>query len=424
MHERTRRTLCRLAFLVLAILPTISTFVWVGYRCSPVYAAAERAAWEEKLFSLTGLLCRVGRIERPVGGTWLLHQVEFLDPDGGDALGTVRQIELAEQPEGLVVLLSQPELAPGKFLRLWDALHERVLRGPVVSRAVQIRSGEITLRAGRRAQTFTSVLCQIEPRGGGLVTRIDFQLAGIEMPRPAQVRIERNRQTVPPTTRWTLQTDAPLPCDLFVDYLPALERLGDRSEFVGSVTMTLAPLGWTGQVSGQFQQVDLSAATDPLPHRLSGLATVTVRDARVEGGRIESASGSVFSPGGTVSRSLVASLAENLPLRSSEVALAAHEPLATYEQLGFQFDWSAAGISLTSLDPSVGDTILFSRNELLLSTNGQARMSLVSVLRALSPESPWMVPATEEMRALMNVLPLPAATPASTGTRLRLHPTR
>src|SRR5262245_13444382 len=128
MHERTRRNLCRLAFLALGVLPTVYTLAWSGYRATPVYAATERSAWERQLFERTGLTARIASVEHPAGGSTLLHSLELTDPDGGDRVATVRQAEIAYQPQGVVVLLSQPEIAQGQFLRLWDVLHQRVLQ--------------------------------------------------------------------------------------------------------------------------------------------------------------------------------------------------------------------------------------------------------------------------------------------------------
>ena len=66
MHERTRRNLCRLAFLALGVVPTLCTLAWASYRTSPLYAEAERRMWETRLSAATGFSTQIGRLEFPV----------------------------------------------------------------------------------------------------------------------------------------------------------------------------------------------------------------------------------------------------------------------------------------------------------------------------------------------------------------------
>ncbi len=411
MHERTRRNLCRLAFLAFGVLPTVCTLVWSGYRTSPLYAASERAAWEHRLSELTGLMARIARVEHPAGGSTLLHTLEFTDPDGGDRVAIIRQAEIAYQPQGVVVLLSQPEVAQGKFLRLWDVLHNRVLQGQTPTTAIQITSSELTLEVGRQAQTFTTVRCTVEPFETSVLTWIEFQLAGVEMPGPAQLRIERNRQISPPTTAWMLHTDTPLPCAIFTDYLRPLARLGDRALFQGTVSCTSRRDHWSGELTGHFSQVDLDQLTESLPHKLSGFATITLDRAVVEQGVLSSATGSVVSPGGTVSRSLVAALAQNMALTTPEVTLADNTPLTVYDRLAFRFSVSGEGFSIAGLDPSSDDVILTRAGQPLLTGDQRARYPLVALVRALTPDSQFLVPATDATKELLQWLDFPSPHP-------------
>lgn len=439
MHERTRRNLCQLAFLAFGVLPTLGTLAWTAYRASPLYAAVERLAWENRLGALTGLSAKVGQIEHPTWDTTLLHELHLIDPDGGQRVARIRQVDIGLQPEGVVVLLSQPEVSQGKFLRIWDTLHDRILRGPAPSADVQIRTGEFTLEVGKRAQTFTAVQCTISrrPPGAALATDppnnssstaetnrrgadvqadIQFQLAGVEMPIPARLLVERCRQASPPTTHWTLQSNVPIPCDVFTDYLPLLSQLGDRATFQGNVSVALQRASWSGQLSGQFLQVDLRQLTNALPHRLSGTANVRIDQAFIEQGVLNSATGAVISHGGTVSRSLISSLAQHLSLSTPEVVLAESAPLTGYDLLAFQFAISGEGFSLAGFNDRGDETMLTAAGQPLLAGDSQARYPLAALVRALTPESQYLVPATEAIKPLINWLDLPAPRPANLPT--------
>jgi hypothetical protein len=365
---------------------------------------------------MTGLVARIARVEQLAGGSTLLQGVEVSDPDGGDRVATIRQVEIAYQPQGIVVLLSQPEIAHGKFLRLWDVWQQRVLQGSLPARAIQITSGELTLEVGRLAQTFTTVRCTVEPFDTGVRTWIEFQLAGIEMPALAKLRIERDRRVSPPTTAWMLNTDTPLPCAIFTDYLKPLARLGDRAVFQGTVSHSSSREEWSAELSGQFSNVDLTELTTPLPHRLSGLATLTVDRLIVEQGLLSSATGSVVSHGGTVSRSLVSALAQHLPL-AQDVVQASHAPLTAYDQLAVRFSVNQQGFSIAGLDADSPDIILSAAGQPLLRGDPQAHYPLVSLVRALTPDSQYLVPATPATRGLLQWLDMPAPRPRTTGTQ-------
>lgn len=422
MHERTRRNLCRLAFLALGVLPMVCTSLWTVYRVSPWWAQAERSKWERQLFELTGLATSIQSVEHPTGRSTLLSDLQLVDPDGGGLVARIRHAEIADQPEGFVVLLSQPEVAHGKLLRLWDTLQHRALHGPLPSKAIQITTGELTVEVGQQAQTFKTVRCTIQPHETSVQAALEFQLAGTETPVPAQIRIERNRQANPPTTYWSLTTDAPLPCALFSDYLPQLSQLGPHATFQGKLWVALKRAGWSAELVGRFIQVDLTHLTDSLPHKLSGLATVTINHAMIERGIIKSSEGTLVSDGGTISSSLISSLVQHLPVSTSEVVLASHSTLIHYDRLAFRYLISAEGCSVSATDDQTGGVILSSTRQPLLIGDARARYPLVALVRALSPDSRFLVPATDETKSLLSVLAFPERQPAQNSKANGIQP--
>lgn len=383
---------------------------WIAWRLSPVQAAWERAAWEQKLYHWTGLVAQIDDVEHPRGGSTLLVHLNLTDPDGGDPVATVRQVEIASTSGGTLVVLSQPEISQAKFLRLCEVLHQRVLRGPAPEATLQIRAGELTLEIGRRSQTFTSVSCTCESGKTGVRTLMEFQLAGREMPAPAQLRIERNRQTIPPTTQWELQSPSPVPCVLFADYLPALEKLGPQCTFQGGIVMTEMSGIWSGRCGGYLATVDLESATESFPHKLSGQASVQIHSASVRQGVLVDAAGCLDSPGGTVSTTLLESLSDQFHLRLPHAAIRLPRPYVRYDALAFDFAMSHEGVSLrgqcAGFEPG---TLMRSQEGPLLVADSGRSFPLAALVRALSPASEFLVPATEETRRLLGALAFPAS---------------
>ena len=413
MHERTRRNLCRLAFLVMGVVPTVCTLAWAGYRISPIYVEVERADWEQRLTAMTGLTARLVRLEFPGGDSIVLHNLEFTDPDDGRVVVKIRQAEIDQRPEGIVIALSQPEVTQGKFLRLWDVLDLHILRGPALASAVQITTGELTLEVGERGQSFTSVICTLENVGSSLQASIGFQLAGVSMPAAAQLQIRRNRQVIPPVTSWSLATATPLPCALFADYLPPLTNLGDQALFQGKIYCNLPRDRVTAQWSGQLSQVDLDILSDPLPHKLTGWATIDIRQANLEQGVLTFLEGTLVSHGGTASRSFVASLAENVPLATPEVMQVGNTApsLFHYDELGFQFSVSGEGCTLRGVPELPENVILIASGQPMLTVDSQTPYPLVSIVRALAPDTRYLVPATDATRSLLQFLDFPSPQP-------------
>jgi hypothetical protein len=415
MHERTRRHLCRLLFIALCAVPTLITSTWATYRVSPFHAAAQRAAWESLLLERTGFVATIDHIEQPAGGSVVLAGVELLDPDGGERVMRLRQIEIATAPQGKVLLLSQPQIAQGQFLRLWDMLHDRVIRGRPPNSAIQISTGELTVEIGQRAQTFTHLRCTVEPLETGVRALVDFQLAGFEMPSPAQLRIDRNRQVTPPTTSWLFHTDTFVPCDLFGDYLPAVAFLGPECQFQGTVAAVMTRDDWSGELSGQFSHVDLDRATSSFPHKVTGSADLGVHRALFQRGMLRQATGQLLANGGVISTSLLRSLSEQLGADTSTSASRISRPYAEYRQIAFDFELSPQGMTIVGRCPGTkAGVVMCSASEDLLSLNPAQQLTWIGLVRALSPASDLLVPATQQSKGLLGVLALPDAQPAPT----------
>lgn len=426
MHERTRRYVCRLLFVACALLPTTIVAGWCAYRQSSWYAAHQRSVWEATLFQWTGMQATIVNVRRTPEATTLLESVKFVDPDSQIDVASFRVVEIATLPQGIVARLSQPEIGKGQFLRLWDLLHERILKGQSPPLPVQIMTAELTLHADQQSQTFTEVHCTLQPRETGLQAVIDFKLAGLSMPAPARVVIDRNRQTAPPTTRWEVFSQTPIPCSPFADYLPGLAGLGDGSLYRGSVWMTQDRAGWTGSLQGDFLNVDLDRVLDGFPHKLSGLANIFIQRAEFRHGRVDEFDGVLQAGGGVVARSLLESLVVHLPIRTMR-ELDQSIPLLPYRELCLAFRMDADGLRLAGkCQSSQADVVLTDEFGSLLVNTNSAPISAVAMVRALSPTSDWQVPMTSETNMLVRVLPLPTTTSSGTsisrqpGSRLRL----
>ena len=81
MHESTRRLLCRVAFLLGCVVPTMCTLSWITYRQSSWSVAAVEA----ELSDTIGLKCRIAKYYNPKPSKWVFEQVR-LERAGSDAV--------------------------------------------------------------------------------------------------------------------------------------------------------------------------------------------------------------------------------------------------------------------------------------------------------------------------------------------------
>jgi hypothetical protein len=399
----------------------LATCSWVAYRISPLHAARQKALWQQRLEAQLGLRASIEKVSHPRGGVVLLSQTTLTDPDSGRQVLKARLIELARREPGWVLLVSQPEITEGQFLRLWEILHERFLRGVLPPEAVQISAGEITVHDWPSSTTFSDVCCTLQPTEQGATALVDFRVAGIDMPAAAQLQFVRNRQLFPPRTRWHLRTGGtPLPCAMLADYCPPLAALGPDCRFQGTIWAEASEQGWRGEVGGRFLHVDLQQLIDPFPHKLSGTAELVLNQVRFDAGRLSEADGYLRAAGGVIGTSLITAFAKNFDMEIDERPQARDEPYRVYTELAVGFQLTEEGILLDGLcDAPKSGVLLLDRLGPLVSRGSMDAVPAMALATALSPRDQLNVPATREAHLVARVLPLPESTGAKVLTAER-----
>lgn len=433
MHERTRRLICRLVFVVLCAGPTAGLSVWVAVAHSSIYQAACRRQWQQALSQQWGLVVTLDRLHHPRRGSTVLERVRAADPETGELLVEVRQIELAYVQDELVAVAAQPEVQGEHLWRLWEAFHERFLRSEAGSRLrVRLRAGEVTIHRadGSGGTTLANVHCQIAPDPNGPQATFEFLDAALQMAEPAQLRVTRNRQISPPATRWELNTrSTSLPCSILADQLPALHWLGDEAAFQGTVDAVRSAGGWQGDVTGRFCELDLERlVTERYDHKLSGTAELRFTRARFENGKLADAAGDLVARGGWVSRSLLAQADLTLGVVADpRVRALEADMLWRYRELNFGFAISAQGLKIAGHCPGEG-VVMSDTYGPLLSDKPREIAQVVGLVHTLASSHGQQVPASAEAYQLLHVLPIPSrddrpslATPGSLYAPLRLQ---
>lgn len=415
MHDRTRRLLCRLGFLLFCVAPTLGMAAWIGVVRSPAYIAACRAECERQLSEALGLDVSVQEVHRLLQGVTLLDGVVLTEPETGAPIARIRHLEFGFQDGRLMVLASQPEIDGQQVWRLWEALHERVLRARRASAVdAQLFAGEITIRQadGATATTLTDVRGQLTTADAGPQATIEFREAALQMSEPARLRITRNRQVTPPATRWALNTrSTALPCSLLADYLEVLRTLGEQAAFQGTIEAMPTAEGWEGEIAGRFCDVDLDRVTERLKlrHKLSGAAEVVFRRASFRAGRLIDAAGDLSCNGGVVSRSLLYQANQSLGLAADSRLLTPQaNTLVVFRELKLGFTLDKEGVQIAGQCQSAGSGVVMTdEGGPLLTNQSREAVQVTALVRTLAPDSGEQVPANYEAYQLLHVLPIP-----------------
>jgi hypothetical protein len=415
MHDRTRRLLGRLSFLAFCLAPTLAMSAWIGVVRSPAYIAARKAAWERTIAQQTGLAVSMDAVRSPARGITVLEGLTLRDPETDACVARVRRVQMGHNGDEFVVIASQPELESEQMWRLWESLHERVLRGSLATEQQALfYAREVTVRraGGERASTLTDVHGRLKPTPTGPQATIRFRDVALQMAEAAQLQITRNRTVTPPTTRWELDTGpTSLPCSLLAHYVEILASLGDGATFQGSVAATPTLDGWEGEVRGYFRDVDLDRLVkDRYAHKLSGMAQIRLQPLRFRGGRLIDAAGQVSCEGGVVSRSLLYEADQSLGVMAAPRVLDVRaDDIQRYRELKFGFNLGPEGLlRISGLCSSVEQGVVMTDHYgPVLTDKPQEVKQAVALVRMLISPSGEQVPATYEAAQLLHVLPLP-----------------
>ncbi len=167
--------------------------------------------------------------------------------------------------------------------------------------------------------------------------------------------------------------------------------------------------GWAGEIkNAQWTEVDLeSLLGDRFPHRVSGLAQISLASARFRQGRVEEANGEIAAGPGVVSRSLIEAATERLGM-SGEQGPKPSTVGVRYERLASLFYLDSRGLWLQGrCDTRNGRTILMDRSGRLLGEPVIQPQPIGAVVQTLVSPGGIPVPATRQAAWLIRRLPLP-----------------
>jgi len=419
IHDRTRRWICRVLFILGGVLPMACVAAWAAV----VHSASHLEAVRQQVAEVLGLDIRLASVSYPQRGVMLLEGLELADSEDGESLASIRAAEIISDEKSHTIVLSQPDVNVARPGWLWTLIGSR-LRHRADQGPLRLAASELTLRFRGGAATLIDSSAHVESTSEGNTLTAAFRLADVPATEPVRLRIERSSAGGPSANSFELDAQAAaLPCSILTAILERRNSLGEKSTLRGAIRATEMPDGWQGEFSGRLENVDLNdLVTDQFPHRLSGKATLTVDKAVVHSGRLEEFHGTISAGPGIVSDSLLASAADNLKMRREGLRTAIST--TDYEELSAAFDLDARGLVVRgTCKDNLPGIVTRGREGAILRQSKGGPLPVVALVKTLVPDSQTQVPATRQTDWLLNLLPIPDVLPhdPSAPPEARLH---
>src|SRR5579863_748779 len=157
LHERTKISLCRAAFVALCLAPTCLVALW----CLGVRTPAYRRWHEREIGQRLGWQARIGAVHSPRPGTTLYEQVELIDAESHQRLARLPFVEVHQSGGQLTVALPYPATINGMRLDAFWRLTCDALRQTSDWQVMRLEARNLTLRLADGDRTLTDLAGRI-----------------------------------------------------------------------------------------------------------------------------------------------------------------------------------------------------------------------------------------------------------------------
>ncbi len=361
ISDNRRRTICRLAFLLLCALPTMTTAYWIFH---PQTAGGWQLAIQARLAVETS----VASVECKGPYETILRGVRFTDPELGTLLEAT-QVRVIRGQTNQVIVESPVSISSSALTRLVDRIHESLIRAHAAERPWQIVLGKTTI-VGQNPETgqttasdqaslnqyapslvATSALIEIESMPEGTRATVQLLLEGDPTRTPVRLDLLRGAGEMIDFQEIRLVTSANfLPVWLVNDLVPDTRSLGRDCEFTGEVVMNPTPdengngINYNGQLTGFFRNVDLDQLVSPFGQSLTGICDVHVAQFEIADNKFHSMLAEVTCVRGTIGQGMLAAAQKHLGFQVTR----AIEPEPEFNSMKFRCEYGGGQLSVHS----------------------------------------------------------------------------
>ena len=413
MHESTQRRVCRVAFVIFCLVPTVLSVTWIAWFRRPW----RENDWQRAISQQLHVRAKIEDILNPRPGVTRLLGVQLADLRNKNSLASLDSA-LLERRQGKLTLSAQlTEVRAKQLPLLTQSISTWLSSGNSSLVELCIDRLHIVGEQGNlwelRNVLISNSPSAAQPRMLRLfadTTSFDTETASLQL-----LLADSNTEKGSRIHATLDATRARIPAWVLGDLIPGVSSC-PMASFTGLVRIQSDFSKLTGTLRGQLSEVDLQAwAESATPHRLEGTAHLELDNFSWQDGRVEVAQGNLRVRRGKVSHSLLTELAKRLfcvpgtGMRSAN--LSNEDQLQTFDELACGYSINNLGISLRGQCSSVawkptGCLLAFNGDE-LLSEPGYSNIPLAQLVQVFSMPSKSWLPATREAAELADSLPLP-----------------
>jgi hypothetical protein len=415
MHERTRRAVARLLFMLVCALPTSVTGMIIIVTFTPWFAAYRLSRLETELSLRIGLTVKIDSVDYPAPATIRLTGVRLLEPETESEVAKVRLVTWVNTEEKTAVQLLQPELQSAMLPFAWRVIHDRFLCQPeLTDQPVRMAANDLTIHSRSGSLTFRDVDSWLRPVADGVEAIIQGIPANRDDSAPIHLSVTRDRSGSVPTTDWTMNTgDIPLVCSALAEYLPAMKVLGSDATFTGTLRWNVSNAGWNIDLGGaRFDNVDLGELMRGTAHRVSGRAAIRLETCKIAPGSEFDLSGTLIGSGGFVGQSFIQELQKQLQFEIAPM-IEGDTRDWPFETLAVRFDLIGSNMTLEGIcnrqrgHERLPDGIVFASGVTGICKSPATRQTWVGLVRTLWPDGGETLPISTQTSWLFKYLPPP-----------------
>ena len=375
ISDNSRRTVCRLAFILLCAIP----LSLVIYR---ILHPVSHNQWQQAIKANLGIATQIGSVETPLPFVTVFHDIKFTDPELQDI--RLDKVRIVSGTTNQVFIEHPVQIEASALATITQRLRDSLMRSYADSNAWQINLNQTTILHSDSELPdhleFSSVELSVFPYPDHTTANIVASRNG-DPENNVNLSIRRVRNRNEPEEQLTLDTGiAYLPCWLMHDFWGQSKSFGTGCDFAGFVELNKVGKSWSCKVlPSRIQNMDLQSLTRPFGKDVTGMCHSTIRSCEVRDGKIVTLDISLQCQGVTVDAKTASSAEHNLNAQWLRKT-----PTQFFKTLDIDFKFSDSRVFIST--PEINDITQPLNQEALLSFRHSGSLPVGDVAAFLESE--------------------------------------
>ena len=284
LRKPSKRLVCRSLLIALGLIPFMGIVLAIVWR-SQHWTAAGYRAFASAL--LQGDV-QFDELSFPRPATTKFARFRLLDSETGKLIFSVDTLTLKRQSEQWDVHADVVHCSAEGVRRLVQRIHDGWVTQPhQLSRSIRVSADKLEIQDQKTTAEFSKSQVLVELDDPGAVMRAEFE-SQEHSEQPIQLSLVRPATEDRQTTLRLQTHQHPLPLWLLsLTADPSVARIREGS-FRGNLEMDLERSGWSGELFGHLDQLELAQVLpESLGPLLEGKASGLVRSLRFDGGHLD-----------------------------------------------------------------------------------------------------------------------------------------